>query len=70
MRKYTWFTFVVILVLKNVAGIVCVPLPAFPVYLHMYTQMGYCSPEQMTLQFFRVKGTGSILAICSGEMPM
>lgn len=27
-----------ILVLKNVAGIVRAPLPAFPVYLHMCTQ--------------------------------
>ena len=43
-RKYTQFTSVMILVLKNVAGRACVPLPALPVYLHMYTQQGLLQP--------------------------
>lgn len=48
-RKFTQFTFVMILVLKNVAGRVCVPLPAFPVYLHMYTQTGATAAQSRWL---------------------
>lgn len=48
-RKYTQFTFVMILVLKNVAGRVCVPLRAFSVYWHMYTQTGATAAQSRWL---------------------
>lgn len=56
------------------ASCVCADEPAHPPCLpcllaHVHTNRGYCGPEQMTLRFSRVNGTGSILAICSEEMP-